>query len=130
MNLNKVYFLLILIGLFSCRKKEFTSCPNFEKVVGEWQCIDTETKDKLIVQSDGTLIVYFNMERSKKYRHTFCEFKGSNLGYFVFFKNSDNPKYMNALWFKSSFDTLVMRAGTYNQSLENVGDERRYIKAQ
>ncbi|TNF45719.1 MAG: hypothetical protein EP305_13170 [Bacteroidetes bacterium] len=122
-----LWFLVVIPFFFSCRKKEFISCPNFEKVVGEWQCIDTETKDIIRIDISGKVVFIHNMERKQSFYYQRCELKSGSTGNYFHFSRDEGSLMLRINQF---FDTITSFSGGYEHNPENIEYETRFVKKQ
>ncbi|MGV3632153.1 MAG: hypothetical protein ACO1O6_13165 [Bacteroidota bacterium] len=119
---REIFFCVFLFLLCSCKKTEFQSCSNFEKIKGEWISIDGDTETKLIFNSDGSIVRAPGIERTIKYDYTSCAYKqkyNENDFYFLF-ENNKSSSYIDV---NETFDTILLGSGAY----DHTNDELNFI---
>ncbi|MGV3631580.1 MAG: hypothetical protein ACO1O6_10245 [Bacteroidota bacterium] len=123
-----IAFILVAFSALSCQKNKFESCTNFEKLVGEWESINADTDNRLIIKSDGEIYDKIGLERSKKIKSESCSYvPNSNGNGFHFTVNSFDGH--RIYYINNTFDTITKGRGAQDISKDtNLLYQLKYIK--
>ena len=125
-----ICILLLQVIMTACQKKRFEECSDYNKLIGEWICIDNNEDNRILIRENGRIIFTYSLERDVKVKLLGCGFKDFYLSGYQYFK-LDVKDGNYGLFISSTFDTILSGGGAYNnniQNLENNFTSRRYVK--
>ncbi|MGV3632152.1 MAG: hypothetical protein ACO1O6_13160 [Bacteroidota bacterium] len=124
---NAVLILSLCLS-FSCKKNEFQSCALHSNLIGEWQSINSDTKNTIIIDENGLIVKTFGVERKLKYEAIACSnFYYENKDYI--FYDSEQEEAIVGFLVNSSLDTILTSTGSQDLTKEPILiNQMRFIK--
>jgi|LakMenEpi03Aug12_release.lakeMendotaPanAssembly.Ray.scaffolds.fasta_scaffold510347_2 hypothetical protein len=114
----------------ACQKKRFEECADYNKLIGEWICINNNESDRILIKDNGRITYTYSLERDVRLKLRGCDLKDYySSGYQYFKLEVKEGNY--SFFINSTFDTLIKFGGAYNDNtykFENSYNLRRYVK--
>jgi hypothetical protein len=129
MRFSVFLFSCVLI-MTACQKKRFQECAEFNKIIGEWNCIEYNLGDRILIEENGRITFKYSLERDVRLKLIGCglsDYYASDYNYFKLEVKEGNYGF----FINSTFDTLIKFGGAYNfntYKFENSYNMRRYVK--
>ncbi|MGV3631579.1 MAG: hypothetical protein ACO1O6_10240 [Bacteroidota bacterium] len=110
-----IRFLLImpLVFFMSCKKNEFQSCTNYDQLVGEWESINSDTKNTIEFIKNGKIIKKCGLERKQKITPFKCSNNSNEESEGFYFYYKENLMLVSS---NLSHDTLLAGFGAQDIS--------------
>jgi hypothetical protein len=114
----------------ACQKKRFEECTDYNKLIGEWICINNNESDRILIKVNGRITYTYSLERDVRLKLYGCGLKDYySSGYQYFKLEVKEGNY--GFFINSTFDTLIKFGGAYNDNtnkFENSYNLRRYVR--
>ena len=117
--------LILFLALQACKKEEFISCPEYEKLVGSYKSINGDNDAIVIINSEGEFELFNEFERHYYFKGDYCEVK-NNGDYMLLKRKSPNAHIYIGL--EKGFDTLSFYAGSFNQPETSIDQKIMFLK--
>jgi len=71
---------ILLVFFCSCQKKRFQECPEFNKIVGEWNCVEYNEGARILIENNGRITYTYSLERDVKLKLLGCSLNSIKSG--------------------------------------------------
>lgn len=108
--------LVIAFLIFSCQKKEFQSCPEYEKLIGTWESINGDSEYEITYGKEGVVVEKSDFERTERYKIKQCSYKNLRFKMEIYHSKA----FTRGCKTNITIDTISLLMGAYNQPIDTV----------
>ncbi len=127
--LRIVIFISLSILLFACKEEiQFQSCSLHSKLIGEWEGINSDSKNTFKIGEKGLIVKKYGVERRLTFQPVKCKtFTYQNTEHITYFDKKGSV--VAGFGFNSTFDTIITGASAQDWSLDtNLIGQMKFIK--